>query len=292
MDVSMFQSKDVTSERVLYTATPFAMSNLFYLQETGMLRAQKNHTSKRDGLKSFLFFIVLSGKGKITFDGDEYNVQSGDCVFIDCSKSYSHQSLDNKWSLRWVHFYSDTMNAIYRKFTERGGRCCFKSVNFMMYDRLLHDIYAIATSDNAVRDMKINEKLSSILAYIMEDCFSQTTGEGGTASARRDLSDIREYLREHYTEKITLEELSQRFFLNKFYLARCFKEQFGTTVIAYITELRITQAKQLLRFTDIPIERIAYEVGITDANYFSRIFHKAEGISPGDFRRKWTKGKK
>ena len=98
---------------------------------------------------------------------------------------------------------------------------------------------------------------------------------------------IKDYLDTHYTEKITLDALAERFYINKFYLTRVFKEQFGQSVTNYLVQLRITQSKRLLRFTDRSIEAVAQECGLNDANYFSRLFKKVEGTTPGEYRRQW-----
>ena len=95
------------------------------------------------------------------------------------------------------------------------------------------------------------------------------------------------YLEDHYQEKITLEHLSDQFFINKFYLTRIFKEEFGISINSYLTQIRITHAKQQLRFTNKTIEQIGFSCGIEDANYFSRIFKKIEGTSPGEYRKRW-----
>ena len=79
----------------------------------------------------------------------------------------------------------------------------------------------------------------------------------------------------------------RRLYINKFYLTRVFKEQFGLPVTSYLVQLRITRAKRLLRFTDRTIESIAQDCGLNDANYFSRLFKKIEGTSPGEYRRQW-----
>lgn len=89
---------------------------------------------------------------------------------------------------------------------------------------------------------------------------------------------MKEYLDEHYTEKIALDDLSEHFFINKFYLSKIFKESYGTTVNSYLISKRITRAKQLLRFTDMTVDEIGAAVGMADANYFSRMFRKVEGI--------------
>ena len=102
-----------------------------------------------------------------------------------------------------------------------------------------------------------------------------------------ELSTIKEFLDEHYTEKVTLDDLADKFFINKFYLSKIFKETYGTTVNNYLISKRITRAKQLLRFTDMTVDEIGVGVGMGDANYFSRMFRKVEGISPREFRKQW-----
>lgn len=87
--------------------------------------------------------------------------------------------------------------------------------------------------------------------------------------------------------KIVLDHLSERFFINKFYLTKIFKETYGTTINSYLISKRITGAKQLLRFTDKTVDEIGNAVGMEDANYFSRMFRKVEGISPSEYRKQW-----
>ena len=106
-------------------------------------------------------------------------------------------------------------------------------------------------------------------------------------SKKQNLLDIKLYLDNNFREKITLEMLSEIFFINKFYLTRVFKEQSGTTINSYIIQLRITDAKHMLRFTNKTIEEIGLECGIGPLHYFSRVFKKIEGISPNEYRKKW-----
>ena len=67
---------------------------------------------------------------------------------------------------------------------------------------------------------------------------------------KQNLDQIREYLDTHYTEKVSLDALTDQFFISKFYLTRVFKEQFWLSINTYVLNLRITKAKQMLRFTD------------------------------------------
>jgi len=111
------------------------------LQEIGSLTAQKPHTSRRNNLASYLFFMVISGSGTLEYDGISYDLTVGDCVFIDCKKPYFHRSSEDLWTLKWVHFYGPNMAGIYEKYTERGENnytcyCCVgNSDSSFIYDR-------------------------------------------------------------------------------------------------------------------------------------------------------------
>ena len=98
---------------------------------------------------------------------------------------------------------------------------------------------------------------------------------------------LREYLDSHYQEKITLDNLADKFLINKYALSRGFKEQFGTSIINYLLSVRITHAKQLLRFSSDSVEEIGNQCGISPLYYFSRIFKQIEGISPMEYRSQW-----
>ena len=103
--------------------------------------------------------------------------------------------------------------------------------------------------------------------------------ESKTVSRKRlELVEIKNYLDEHYTERIVLDDLAERYYINKYYLTKIFKETYGSTINGYIIAKRITRAKQLLRFTDMTVDEIGNAVGMGDANYFSRTFRKVEGM--------------
>lgn len=92
------------------------------------------------------------------------------------------------------------------------------------------------------------------------------------------------YIQEHYTENITLEELSRVADRNPQYISAVFSKTCGMSLKEYITSLRVEAAKRLLRSTSIPIGEVALNTGYSDAKYFSRIFQKATGKSPREYR--------
>ena len=276
----------VTSDRILYTPSAFAKASLLYLQEIGSLVANKVHTSRRSNLQSYLFFIVKNGAGVLVYDGVEYLLGEGDCVFIDCERQYSHTTaLDNLWSLFWIHYYGAQMSTIYEKYLSRGGMPVFHPANITSFVNLHASLFTTASSDDYVRDMKINALLNQLLVLLMEESWNPK--EDDSKRQKKSMLPIKVYLDEHYREKIVLDELSDKFYVNKYYMTRLFKEQYGVSINSYIQRLKITKAKKMLRFTNDTLENIGVECGIGEPNYFSRMFKRIEGITPSEYRRQW-----
>lgn len=275
----------VESNRILYTPSVFAKTNLIHLQEAGNLTALMPHTNKRENLASYLFFIIISGEGKLNYNSTIYNLKKGDCVFLDCRKPYSHHTHNNLWQLKWVHFYGPNMSAVYDKYKERGGQPAFHPKDSEKYSSLLSSVYTLASSQDHIRDMKIYEKLVSLLSCIMAE--NWTLPSSHKSPKKQNLQHIKDYLDQNYNKNLSLDVLSDKFYINKFYLTRIFKEQFGISINNYMTQKKITQAKKLLRFSDLTIEEIANKCGISDSNYFSRVFKKIEHLSPGEYRKLW-----
>ncbi len=279
----------VSSNRILYTPSAFARESLLHLQEIGELEAKKVHTSERAGLDSFLFFTVVAGAGELAYDGSTYHLKTGESVFINCRYSYAHTTDPNDlWKLKWTHFYGPNMAAVYAKYVDRGGRPVFSfetAEKRSQVDELWSELMSVALADDYLRDMKINSLLSELILYIMEQSWHPEDRK--KAPKRSSVAEVRSFLDAHFAEKISLDGLSRDFYIDKFYLAKTFKARYGQTISTYLLSLRITKAKQLLRFSGKTVEEIGCEVGIDNPAYFSRVFKEIEGVSPKTYRDNW-----
>lgn len=92
------------------------------------------------------------------------------------------------------------------------------------------------------------------------------------------------YLETHYNEMITVEQLALLSGLSPRHFNRLFQDAYHTSPGHYLLLYRIRKSENLLNFTDLPISEIAYQCGFNDSNYFSRQFHKINGMSPRKYR--------
>ncbi len=95
------------------------------------------------------------------------------------------------------------------------------------------------------------------------------------------------YLHTHLAEKITLARVAEQCFFSPSYCDRVFKNETGQSIIDYLLELRVEEAKLLLSQGQYPIQVIGEMVGLADANYFSRLFKRRTGYSPSEYRRRF-----
>ncbi|MGN1318257.1 MAG: AraC family ligand binding domain-containing protein, partial [Lachnospirales bacterium] len=218
MDSGIFSESIVKSDRVIYTPSSFAKTNLLHLQEIGYLEALKPHISKRENLSSFLFIIVLKGTGSLFYNGKTYSLKKGDCAFIDCKKPYSHFTEKNLWHIKWVHFYGPNLSSIYDKYIQRGGQFTFKCKSPEKYADVISEIHNMAKSNDSIRDMKIYNSLTKLLVILMEEKFN--TSLTPKSHKKQNLQHIKDYIDQNFNKKITLDELSEKFYINKFYLTR------------------------------------------------------------------------
>jgi len=96
------------------------------------------------------------------------------------------------------------------------------------------------------------------------------------------------YLRSHFREHITAQQLGENLNFHPVYIARCMKKEYGCAPMDYLLHYRIQQSKLLLMQTSYTIARIAEEVGFNQAPYFSSSFVRIEGTTPREFRQRFS----
>jgi len=99
------------------------------------------------------------------------------------------------------------------------------------------------------------------------------------------MADVYEYIEEHYTENIGLEDVAAHVDLNKDYFSHIFKRSVGEGFSDYINKKRVEKAKELLASGNYKVYEISDMVGYQDYKYFGMVFKKFEGVSPTKYRK-------
>jgi AraC-like DNA-binding protein/mannose-6-phosphate isomerase-like protein (cupin superfamily) len=111
--------------------------------------------------------------------------------------------------------------------------------------------------------------------------------KGDVSGSQREIERFKkvfEYIKQSYALKVSIEELAEKSCMSKYHFIRIFKRMTGRTPLDYLNHYRIQQAAKMLEADKLKIIDIAYEVGINDCSYFTKLFHKYLGVNPSEYR--------
>jgi AraC-like DNA-binding protein len=108
-------------------------------------------------------------------------------------------------------------------------------------------------------------------------------------TALRIAEQTAEFIRKHYKQDLSYKVIEEELRFHPTYISRCMKKVFGLNVTEYLISYRIDQATLLLINTNLPIGRIAEQVGFANTSYFARKFTMEKGINPSGFRKRYAR---
>ena len=108
----------------------------------------------------------------------------------------------------------------------------------------------------------------------------EAAGEDSAGNQIRLLS----FIYDHYTEDISVQDLSEYMGYSEVHTSRLFKQYFGQTFVSYLAHYRMKKAAHLLMYTDMSIREIGRAVGYSNSNYFGKVFHRIYEMTPSEYR--------
>lgn len=162
-------------------------------------------------------------------------------------------------------------------------------VNYDM-NKLLSLLIQSITDRRVILNPNMSSELSGDVHHLKRqmkyrlDILMQDISKWYSEEQKGKLLKAKQYIDEHYFEELSLDEVAAHIQLNPFYFSKLFHDRMGITFVDYITQLRIAMAKELLHNPKHSLKSISLQIGYRDPNYFSRVFRKCVGQSPGEYR--------
>lgn len=257
---------------------------------------------------------ILKGRAVFSVDGAQYTVHQDQVAYIPDGCMLECHSLDDEFefiSIRFVTTAQLNGNDFLKEFFHIAPITDASNPILRSY---FQEVYENATSENSSRLFRIRGNLELIIALLIEQQdgrmgdgpLAAKDSELGAAQAP-DLSSIKqsyrrevrsltikrdariqavvEYLVANPTQSLDIPSLCEIAQMSSSSLRRHFKEHTGKTPGEFMKELRVMVAARKLLVTNERISSIAYELGFTNQNYFSRIFKQIFGVSPSQYRK-------
>lgn len=196
---------------------------------------------------------------------DDERVDEAICGILSRLRKMKQQFSEQEARVLCAHLGNHALTVLEREVHPSSDELEELRFNLMM----THNLYNLET---------ILEKISDQIERLI-----QTVGKHPNQLGV--LQPVMEYLQNHYAQQISLDGVAKLFYLNPSYLSRLFTKTLGVTFTTYLTDIRITAARQMLDEQKLSVSEIAQACGYNSDSSFYSAFKKTIGYSPGEYRR-------
>ena len=161
-----------------------------------------------------------------------------------------------------------------------------KAISFRVFDYLLKPVKPTVFKETFIRMLKSASKSNDDVLE-KAGCIAEETKDDRQCFIEEAVA----YINEHFREKLTLEMVASKVYMNPKYFSHVFKKETGLAFTEYITKLRIQHACRLLETTNYKAYRISLECGFSDPSYFNRVFCAQMNMTPQAYRKHTLAGK-
>ena len=245
----------------------------------------------------FEITYVQEGQGNYSVNGQEYMMKPGDIIIFNNVEAHGWKLMGEDMKLLVMIFSPEfvaeklsVFDSEYLKpFVERGSN--FKnrigSEEPVSHEirKGIREIYAEWQQQKEGYPLMIKANILRILTMLIRTYQDESkSGEmlKEKKSAMKRLEQAISYIDHHYSEKITLDEVAAAAYMSSNYFSSYFRKVTGISFSEYVTRIRISHARELLRDTDKSVTEIAMECGFHNISNFYRLYKKQVGKSPRD----------
>jgi len=270
-------------------------SSLFITDIGYYPKAEHHHRIREKAIDQYVLIYCIDGNGFYVIGNKRYEVVKNQYFILPAYKPHEYGAVEGgQWTIYWMHFRGEHA-AIYAE-----GAQTPQNINVSQHSRIsdriniFEEIMATLHFSTGLEDLRYaSSLLHHFLASIRFLEHFRRSGAMNAADQQKLLTydnshNIVEaaihYMRENIEHRITLQNVLDYVGYSQSRFSSIFKKQTGQSPLAYFNNLKIDYACTLLKETDLKVNQICYKIGIEDPFYFSRLFSKAKGLSPTEYR--------
>ena len=233
-------------------------------------------------------FYVTEGEGFFVTNTSKISVRENDLIIVNPHIEHTEASSDNK-PLKYIVAgiqglsFSKPTKEIHDEVETFFSISSFHDENKDLLN-YLNTILTEIDNEQPGYEMICHAMLEALIIKLLR----QQTFELDTAPKNKltkDVTLMKQYMQNHYHQRITLDHLAQVTHLNRYYISHTFKNKVGMSPMEFLNSIRIKESKILLETTNYSITQIATIVGFSNQSYFSETFKQKIGVSPSNYRK-------
>ena len=279
-------SADWSSDSIRLHNTPSSCAKklYFYIQECGDFKTVYPYYTERAQLNSFLMVYTVGGSGTLSYEGKTYTLHAGELFFIDCNRWHAYQCVkDATWEFRWFHFNGSNATGYYEEVFKNGFRILKPEPEL---EQRIQRIIALTARKTAQSEPLISGIITQILTELIA---ANLTDDDEPIVLPEDVKHAARTISQRFRDvDFRIEELSKSLAFSHTYLSREFKKHMGVTMKEYLILCRLDYAKELLKYSNLSVAEIAYEIGMNHVSHFIDVFKEREAKTPLAYRNEWN----
>jgi AraC-like DNA-binding protein len=251
---------------------------------SGQERTLPNHHLGPQILDYYLVHYVLSGSGWCRAGDSRQMLGPGDAFFIfpDEISEYSSDALD-PWHYCWVGFRGSLARSWVEKLGISVEQPIIRHTRRRPHEGLFRAIYSALKESGAPSDERAGAYFRLLLAEWLVEHPTYEEPLNHLTEVERQIDKAIRWFTLQYAQPKSIAQLAKELGYHRTHFAKMFRHYIGMSPQAYLIKVRLEKAKKLLK-QPLTIEQVAFNVGFTDALYFSRQFKKYYGLSPTRYR--------
>jgi AraC-like DNA-binding protein len=257
-----------------------------HLNNLELLRATYiTHTFSPHVHEGFAIGVVQRGVTATSYRHKHYDIPAGTIIVINPGELHTGEAVSEQgWTYRMFYPEASQLQQIASELANQPRDVPFFPSPVIYDDYLanlllkLHVILEDKNSSVVRRESLFRWAMGQLIARHADD--SPVTDEVKTG--RHYVKTVQEYIKAHYADPISLEQLATHVGLNPYYMLRIFSKTVGMPPHTYLTHIRIKEAKDLLA-RGVSIADAASQTGFTDQSHMTKRFKRKFGITPGQY---------
>lgn len=260
-----------------------------YITDIGYYpHADSHYCERKDPITQYVLLYCMEGAGWYRVAGQQYNVRADQYIILPPGIPHTYAAdASHPWTIYWIHFTGE--HAAFYCEGALTPRDITPAVNSRISERqhIFEDIFSTLLRGYDLESLRY---ASSLLHYYLASMRylhhyrQQSTDNISVSQADGVVTATIHYMHENLERRLTLDQLARYTGYSASRFSSIFRQQTGQSPLAFLNQLKIQRACQLLQTTGMRINQICHKVGFDDSYYFSRLFKQQTGHSPRQYR--------
>ncbi|BFT74362.1 AraC family transcriptional regulator [Paenibacillus sp. P36] len=232
-----------------------------------------------------IFQYTMSGQGYLEYEQQRFPLTKGTGFLVKVPSSHTYFYGDQKepWEIIWLNLRGEEASRIWDYVMALEGPVIQRDSDTPLIQGLWKLMRMVA-EDKVTDKYHLSLGVYEWMLTLVQSSREMT--KDVSASSSTLIQTAKKYMRDHFTDPLTLDMISEHCGINKHYLCRLFQRSEQSSPLAYLRDRRVEASIALLRTTDLPVQDIGQTCGFDSPSYFGKIFRQYMHMTPKEYRMK------